>query len=535
MMRIRALVISTVVWLFGLAGCSPLTERPDEGGVPLEAPPVVQEEPEEFEKIDWAAAPDCQGKLELLQQGMIAGRIDTLEATPFTLISDRSFPSFDGRLGSSQPWLQAQHEALDDPAKRCVIRLGKARDHKTEQRLLGRERVRSSFQNGSRREKNPAYEAAQARLRQAERASKPGKSSIISVGDPLIDLIGTVIGGAITGVRQWGAGDPVEEAIDALVATPRSIEQPMFRSYHFERVRFRASREAVMPVILTDRTTQQSWRISLKRRENKDIAVLDGLDRQDRDYAEHRDNSMTDQEFRQWQANSPDLPLEDMIASLIRAPSASSVDRIASLDAADDGQAPLEEDADLDAAALPSASLRHAVVSDRLPGTGLSGVFAGPPATLEISLVEIVGNDRRGQGVYVAPNFVLAGSELVEGRGLIDVEDGHGTKVLGLVAAMDRSRGLALIQVPRTGMPVSLHVGWHPSSGGLSIGSESVAHRPERKAEWSRSGDDAERSSVPILDGPNLLGFESMREPNISIQEIRAFLHEQDVVQIAQR
>lgn len=254
MMRIRALVISTVVWLFGLAGCSPLTERPDEGGVPLEAPPVVQEEPEEFEKIDWAAAPDCQGKLELLQQGMIAGRIDTLEATPFTLISDRSFPSFDGRLGSSQPWLQAQHEALDDPAKRCVIRLGKARDHKTEQRLLGRERVRSSFQNGSRREKNPAYEAAQARLRQAERASKPGKSSIISVGDP------------------------VEEAIDALVATPRSIEQPTFRSYHFERVRFRASREAVMPVILTDRTTQQSWRISLKRRENKDIAVLDGLD-----------------------------------------------------------------------------------------------------------------------------------------------------------------------------------------------------------------------------------------------------------------
>ena len=366
-------------------------------------------------------------------------------------------------------------------------------------------------------EKNPAYEAAQVRLRQAERANKPGKSSIISVGDPLIDLIGLVVGGAITGITQWGEGDPVEEAIENLMATPRSIEKPTYRSYQFEKTRFRASREAIMPVVMTDRRLQQSWRVSVKRREIREIAVLDGLDRQDRDYAEHRDGGMTGQEFRQWQVEPPELPLEDMIASLLGEEVAStSADRIASLDGAADERAMFDESDVPDAAALPR-SVGEAMNSMMPP----PDVAAGPSAIRHASIVKIVGQEGRGRGVHVAPAFVLVGSELVEGQGLIDIDDGragdgYGGRVLGLVAAVDRSRGLALVQVPRAGVPVMLEAAWSRPSAGPDRASRD---RGDRAAAIGESG--------PILDGPYLLGFRSERGPDISLREIKAFLDEQ--------
>lgn len=450
---------------------------------------------------------------------MTSGHIETLEETPFALISDQHLS---GWPGSNQLSPEIPGTVADDAVKRCVIRLGKAREHKAEHRLLGHERVRSSYQSGSRTEKNPAYEAAQVRLRQAERANKPGKSSIISVGDPLIDLIGMVVGGALTGITQWGEGDPVEEAIENLMATPRSLEQPTYRPYQFERTRFKASREAIMPVIMTDRQLQQSWRVSLKRREIRELQVLEGLDRQDRDYAEHRDNGMTDQEFRQWQAEPPELPLEDMIVSLLGSTASRSVDRIASLDSAGYEQAAFNEDEVPDAAVLPTAVEQPSIgmMQPRAP----TGVSAGPSAIKNGSIVEVIGEERRGQGVYVAPAFVLAGSELVEGKGLIDIDDGarddgYGRSVLGLVAAVDRSRGLALIQVPRTGVPVIFDAVWaRPSK------------RPDRFSEKRNYSPSSSRGSGPILDGQHLLGFRSGRGPDISLQEIKAFLNEQNTL-----
>ncbi|MGI9451741.1 MAG: hypothetical protein ACR2QH_14055 [Geminicoccaceae bacterium] len=278
-----------------------------------------------------------------------------------------------------------------------------------------------------------------------------------------------------------------------------------------------------MPVIMTDRRLQQSWRVSLKRREIREIAVLDGLDRQDRDYAEHRDGSMTGQEFRQWQAEPPELPLEDMIASLLGDRVAStSADRIASLDGAADERAMFDESGVPDAAALPRA-VGGSMSSMRQP-IAPTGVVAGSSAIRNASIVEIVGQEDRGRGVYIAPAFVLVGSEVVEGQGLIDIEDGrardgYGSRVLGLVAAVDRSRGLALVQVPRAGVPVMMEAAW------------------SRPSEWSdrASRDRSDRSAVagesgPILDGPYLLGFRSERGPDISLREIKAFLNEQDAL-----
>ena len=202
-----------------------------------------------------------------------------------------------------------------------------------------------------------------------------------------------------------------------------------------------------MPVTMTDRQSGRNWQVSLKRREVRELSVLEGLDRQDRDYAEHREAGMTDQEFRAWQDGAPELPLEDMVAGLLQVSGTSSFDRMAT--SGFDHVSPTSIDADnnLDAAILPASAGTPA--TDGL--TSKEGSGGGG------SLLDIVGGGHRGQGVYVSTFFVLAGSDLVDGRqSLIDIDDGRGRSTLGLVAALDRGLGLALVQVPRPGMPVML-------------------------------------------------------------------------------
>ncbi len=398
---VRALAALIAFWVVSLGGCYPPTELLEDNVAALEAVETMKEGTH-TPRVDWAKAPGCRDKLRLLQEGLSTGSVASLEATPFKLVSDEQFMHPAGWAGPGRSGLAGLKSTYDDPAKPCVIRMGEMRDHKTDHQLISRERVRSSYRSGSHREKNPAYDAAQARLRQAEKANKPGKSSVITVGDPLIDLVGTLIGGAITGVGQWSQGDQVEEAIDALMATPRSIEQPIYRAYQFERARIRASREAVIPVIMTDRLLQRSWRISLKRREIRDLAILEGLDRQDRDYANHRESSMTDQEFRQWQAEPPELPLEDMIASLLRAPTAPFVDRIVNHRSADlprtsqGGDRGGSDVGVLDAAALPPSSSGNKTTSDRRRPISLDGASAiskrSPMRASSRSLLKIIGD-----------------------------------------------------------------------------------------------------------------------------------------------
>ncbi len=526
MINARALATLAAIWSTGLGGCYPADQFPKEHQAALAPQEAVKEEPL-ASRIDWAKAPDCRGKLKLLQQGLLAGSIRTLKGTPFSLVSDRRLATPAGWSGHRQLEVAGLQAPSGDSASRCLIRLGETEDHRAEHRVLSREQVRSSFQSGSHREKNPAYDAAQARLRQAERANKPGKSSLISVGDPLIDLVGTLVGGALTGIGQWGEGDQVEEAIDALMATPRSVEHPVYRSYHFERKTIRASREAIVPMTLTDRDLRRSWRISLKRREVKDLAVLDGLDRQDRNYAQYRQDSMTGQEFRQWQAEPPEMPLEDMIAGLLGAPALASVDRAAGFGEPEGRRALPGGDAGLDAAALPPAAPPRPA-SGKLPGArSVADTPAKTTARLRESLVNIIGADHEGEGVYVAPSLVLTTSDLVEGHGLIDVRDGFGGSVLGLVVKVDKGRGLALIQVPRTGMPVLIEAGWPTSSSRADI--SSYAGKPGGTEDY-----ETVHRSGPILKGRRLLGLRSQHGPDISAADISAFLSEQDTLLLAE-
>lgn len=516
-------------WLlmcWGLASCQP----PDPG--PSSVAGAHRDKPQQGKSLlkqaalpgirpDWHGARDCREMLAFLQAGLANGQLVDLEGTPFLLIdeslaSGRSEWSRLGGVAGQAAWGNSGTVAI-----RCVIRVDRALDRRSEHKILGQEQVRSRYQSGTRREKNPAYKVAEVRLRQAEKAAKPDKSSIMKVGDPLIDLVGTLVGGALTGASQWGAGDQLEEALDNLMATPPSIDHPVYKSYHFERARVRASREATLPILLTDRRLQQSWRTSLKRREIREFFMVTGLDRQDEDYARHSQNSLTEEGLRQWLAEPPSLPLADIAAGLLDHTSPAPLDRLAMAGqewtAADArpfvADTSLMADMSFDAAASPALDLGGAAATGR---SAAKEVDAGQ--------IRIVGEISEASGVFIAPHFILAPSDVVGDRGLVDIEDAPGHRALGLVAAVDHGLGLVLVQSPLKGEPVP--VGYGTGDDGRNREGRTGRSRAGRPIASSleRSG------SAPRLVGGRLLGFEMAGGPDIDSAAIRLFLDRQQNV-----
>ena len=477
------------------------------------APEALAAEPT-MAAIDWSPGQNCLAMLSTLETALAKGTITGLDDTPFILISDG--PAAHGGRWSSfgNTATLSSGRPSDSSEARCVLRVGRASEQESDHKVLDREQVRSRYQSGTRSEKNPAYEVAKARLRQAEKAAKPGKSSIIKVGDPLLDLVGTVVGGALTGFGQWGSGDQLEEALDTLMATPPSIEHPIYKSYHFERARVRASREATLPVTLTDRRLQRSWKASLRRLEHRELFLLSGLDRQDEDYARHSEDSVTKDGLRQWLAEAPSPSLADVTAVLLQRSSTAPIDRVAlSIDDAETAdEAHPSDDIFLDAAALPDAlSLRDVYHND---------IQSSPPETGHaISRIRIIGEKASAEGVFIAPQFILSPSDVIGGRGLVDIEDRPGHVALGLVASVDHGLGLALIQAPLTGRPVAVgRSALSSSSDVLSI--DEREHKP-------RTSSSGPIGSAPILAGGRLVGFKMARGPNIRGDAIRTFLDQQ--------
>ncbi len=513
-------------WLtlpISLLACQSLD--PNVGSKPAEpklvSAPVSVDNPRP--RVNWSEAGDCRSMVSLLKQGLDQGRILDFDETPFLLIDDQT--AGHGGLRSVASRRAGTGAGISSAAieARCVLRVGSPGKYQSEHRVLGREQVRSRYQSGTRAEKNPAYEVAKVRLRRAEKAAKPGKSSIAKVGDPLIDLVGTLVGGALTGFGQWGAGDQLEEALDTLMATPPSIDHPVYKSYHFERARVRASREAVLPVILTDRQLQRSWQISLKRRELRDLSVVNGLDRQDVDYAHHSQNSLTESSLQQWLVEAPSPSLADIVAGLLDRPSTVPLDRLALAGerASPVDTDPFAGDQELDAAALPASRtfVPRRDLIERMPSEG--GVSG--------SQIKVVGEAAQAEGVFIAPNFILTPSEVVGDRGLVDIEDGPGHLALGLVAAVDHGLGLALIQAPLAGQPVTLA----PAGSGKERPTGRVFNNDLDPTTASRLPDGS--IGAPILIGEKLAGFRTKAGPNIESDAIALFLNRQQHLLLVDR
>jgi hypothetical protein len=152
--------------------------------------------------IDWAAAGDCLDQLRLLSAAARGGRVVRGDPLPFAVLVRESRGSFDEWMAPAGAFVEADlplpvHGA-GDPATSvpCLLEIGPTREIEAEQRTIGEEVVRSMYQSGTRSERNPDYDVAEARVRQAERDLKEySEPDILAVGDPMLDLVGILAGG----------------------------------------------------------------------------------------------------------------------------------------------------------------------------------------------------------------------------------------------------------------------------------------------------------------------------------------------------
>jgi hypothetical protein len=568
-MRLEAFVPVTLA--FALAGCQSAppgaSERaPTTAAVPAaagDAPAHAAAVP-----IDWSGAGDCLGQLRLLFAAAAQGRVDESQEPPFAVLS--------GAPAGGLEWIAAPTVPIvaDLPlrsyadrgaaaaAASCLLVVEPARDLRAAHRVVDFEDVASVYQSSVRSERNPDYDAAQARLRDAERESKPGGPSILRVGDPLLDLIGLLAGGVIATFGHV-TDDDVGEALAELKATPRSRERPVYRAYEFQRSTVRAGKEATIPVALRDVRRGFVWHAELRQREMREFAVLEGLDPRDPDYEQHRAGAFSWAEFENWQQQPPQLPLSALVAALVEPEGAAggppraepelmadatpAVSAIGSTDAGLSGRNEPEElpstlaieptagpgrgtagrhsdlrsDAAIPAdAALPAPDVGGDAPIDRRIDPAPMAAGSDPRVA---SVVRLAAGGRSGNGFYVRPRLVVTAADVVGTGPVIDVTTNAGESMLGLVVLTDPARNLALVHVPRAGQPTPFAGGEAPGPGrtvqvielgsdgrprvaSAVLGDAAAGLEPARRLELETGGG-APAAGAPVFLGDRAVGL----------------------------
>jgi Trypsin-like peptidase domain len=451
--------------------------------------------------IDWASADGCLSQLRLLHDAAAQGRLEAAHAPPFAVVSTAPTTSLEWihaptvQLVLDLPLSSYEDQGEAAAAAPCLLMVEQPSDLRAAHRVIDFQNVASLYQTGVRSERNPDYDAAHARLKEAERESRSGGPDILRVGDPMLDLVGLLVGGVIATFGHLGGGDQLDDALTALKETPRSRDRPVYRAYEFERSTVRAGKEATIPIALRDLRRGHLWRAQLRQREMRQFSVVEGLDPRDRDYEQHRAGAFSWEEFDHWQRQPPQLPVSALVAALVEmrdteggagrngselvVDARSSLPPTGSADADDatgsEASSPLAAVAAIEPGAGPgarswrtSAPFRNAPAAQPLLDAGRSrevaartgaAVFAAALDPRVASVVRLETGGRRGGGFYVKPRLVVTTADLIGTASVIDVTTSDGEEVLGLVVHTDPARNLAVVHVPRSGLPAVLFAG----------------------------------------------------------------------------
>ena len=476
--------------------------------------------------IDWSQG-DCLSQLRLLQQAASEGRLGPHDQPPFAV----QLVAAPGDWLDAVPQLPIEADlplAIDDPGAagaRCVLRIGPPRDQSAAHRAVDVQDVRSAYESGLRSERNPDYDAAQLAHREARDDAK-GRHQVVRVGDPLLDLVGTTVGGLLGTLDRRVREGEVDDAAAELAATPRSRDRAVYRPYSFERVVVRAQKQAVVPVALLDaggrelRATElaparapralRAARPRPARSRLRAAPLVEHDPRRSRALGAHAAGAAPVQRrdrADRGRAGGREAPRRDRPGG---GPCSARADERRARSGAvagrrcDDrgcGLEPWLEDA-FEASApagvarmrpgIDIAGLEQAPAPDRAASGGLE-----PQAA---SVVAIHAGRAAGHGFYVREDLVLTTYQLVGATSVVDVTTADGATVPALVAAVDPARDLALLQVPRPGPAAVLYQGaapalalpsgggdpglpvlWSDQVVGMTTGASRPGHRADRR------------------------------------------------------
>jgi Trypsin-like peptidase domain len=438
--------------------------------------------------IDWGGAGDCLDQLRLVHTAARSGRLEQAHAPPFAIVPVTPTTSLDWVSAPAVPLVaDLPLDSYEDPAAAaaaapCLLLVERPSDLRAAHRVVDFQNVASLYQTGVRTERNPDYDAAQTSLKEAERERKRRGHSILQVGDPMLDLIGMLVGGVIATFDQFGSDSDLDKKLTALKETPRSRDRPVYEAYEFERSTVRAGKEATIPIALRDVKRDRIWRGQLRQRELRQFSVVEGLDARDRDYEQHRAGAFSWEEFDHWEGEPPQLPYSALIAALVDAGANDGVPQMSGPELVADAMPSTGPTGASDAqgAALPlltaiepeggpdprlAAEGPSAAPALPWPDPGQSGpngaraepsVFAAALDPRTASLVRLETDSHKGSGFYVRPRLVATTADLVGTASMVDVTTSDGEKVLGLVVHTDPARNLAVMHVPRSGRPAAL-------------------------------------------------------------------------------
>ncbi|MFO1048022.1 MAG: hypothetical protein U1E52_09015 [Geminicoccaceae bacterium] len=310
-MRAPRLITTMLAACAGLAGCAavPPTQPPPVKSATTDpvaaAPPALSEAP----APPWPATGNCRAlasELSALENG-VSVRLDAATAplgltvrspSAAGLVRDLPLPSEDG-------------------ARRCalLVEIG-ASVRAAPRRVLGHERVRSTYRVGGAGRTNPEYQRLQRELREAESGSAP---AILATGDPGLDLIGLVAGGILGGAAAIVDGRRSADLRRRLASTPPRLDDVAWEPYSFEVTTLEAARRGPVQARLLDRGTGTVWSVEDTILETGRFRVAAGRRARDRGLLEGGGDGLRDaEEVAAWEQSGVQPSLSSLLAALAR-------------------------------------------------------------------------------------------------------------------------------------------------------------------------------------------------------------------------
>jgi hypothetical protein len=184
-------------------------------------------------------------------------------------------------------------------------------------RLLAQRVVRSTYRKGSQHTANPEHEALRRAVRELEDGDDAAGEGILATGDPSLDLIGLAASGVLTGIDLFRRGQAERRAMEALAATPPTVENVVWEPYTYAATTVEAERARRLRMALVDRRLGRSWQATHEARETRRFVVAAGRHAKDRDLLEgYGGNVVTTEDVAVWEQAGLRPPLSVLLATL---------------------------------------------------------------------------------------------------------------------------------------------------------------------------------------------------------------------------
>lgn len=326
----------------------------------------------------------------------------------------------DGSLPGSVIDLDLDHSVL-------VIESPLAVDRK----ITGRRSVQSRYVSGEMRVPNPAFSSAQAEFISAQSNLNSIRTS--NALNPAMNIAVAILQAAAVGA----AAARVNEAQQALAATPPTLVEKVYTPYSFEVVTVSAERALEYEVLLVDRPTQSAKRIPRTSRSSRSFELAYGLRSDDPEINLHRRSYEAESALAAWEGarEAIELSLTDLLSE------SSGVQ------------------------AIPLTQLTAVQARVGTAGTQAAAPIASNPSALiqddpRFASVVVLRNPKGplGTGFYVGEFLILTNYHVVEGSRIVEVKLRDGRDGVGQVERFDIGADLALIRVTQRGSPATLSV-----------------------------------------------------------------------------